>query len=629
MKRQKLITKIVMLPLFGLLILSFAVWGIGDIFRTEGHGQNVASVGDTTIDQRSYAQELSQEIANISRRFGTQLSPEQAQAFGIPQQVLNRLISRALLDETTNRLGLLMTEEQMRAEILENPAFQGATGRFDRNRFNLILRERGMSEAQFLGILSQDVQRQQVIEAVTEGALAPDSLTKQLFGYREERRIADYVVIENGNAGDVGTPDETALRETYESATGSFMTPEYKVITLVHLRVSDTVAEISISEDALLAEFEARREALSKPERRNITQAVLPDEAAARALADEVAGGAGFAEAAQAATGRPPVELGLVSQGELLGELGGAAFDLAVGAVSEPIQSPLGWHVLLVSAIEAAEAADLDTLREQLTREMAESQAIDIVIEQANRYDETIAGGISIEEAAASLGIESRRIAAIDLQGRDAAGNPVEGLPALNEFVEVLRETAEGDTSLLTETLDGDYFIIRVDDIIPAAPRPLAEVREDVVRLWQARELGRISQERAEALVERLEAGETFASLAEAEGLTLQRTEAITRFENNPQRSPAPALSQQLFDLKEGDVTLAATPGSQIVAKLVDVLGADQEGQDERLAQLSDQLTGAIKDDIFQQFLASLREEIDITVNQRLIDETLTGGSAY
>ncbi|NIA67332.1 hypothetical protein HBA54_01865 [Pelagibius litoralis] len=629
MKRQKLITKIVMIPLFGLLILSFAVWGIGDIFRTDGHGQNVATVGDTVIDQRSYAQEVSREIGNVSRRFGTQLTPEQAQAFGIPQQVLNRLVSRAVLDEMTDRLGLLMTEDQMRAQILENPAFQGATGRFDRNRFAQALQFSNMSEAGFLQILSRDTQRQQLTQAVTEGAVAPRSLTEQLFTYREERRIADYVVIPNDSAGDVGEPDAAAIQETYDSAIDNFMTPEYKAITLVHLRVADAAAEISVSEETLLAEFEARRETLSTPERREITQAVLPDEAAAQALADKIAEGTDFAAAAQEQTGRAPVSLGLVAETELLAELGGPAFQLALEEVSGPIQSPLGWHIVVVSAIEEGEEAELENLREQLTREIAENQAVDIVIEQANRYDDAIAGGLPIEDAAGNLGIESRQIAAIDIQGRDTAGNAIEGLPTLNEFIDVLRNTAEGDTSLLTETLEGDYFVIRIDGTTEAAPRPLDEVREDVVRLWQARELGRVSQERAQALVDRLEAGEDFAALATAEGLTLERTEAITRFENNPQRTPAPALSQQLFDVREGEVVLAATSGSQIVAKLVDVLGAEQDGREERLTQLSDQLASSIKDDIFQQFLASLRQEIDISINQRLIDQTLTGGSAY
>ncbi len=627
MKNQKLIVKIVMFPLFALLILSFAVWGIGDIFRPQGHNQSVAAVGDTLIDQRSFSQELSREIATMSQRFGTQLTPEQARAFGIPQQVLNRMISRALLDEAANELGLMITEEQMRSQILDNPTFQGPTGGFDRNRFAQALQFSGMSEAQFLAILSGDTKRQQLTQAVTEAAVAPQSITERLFAYREERRTADYLVIPNDSLGEPGEPDGAAVQETYESASGSFMTPDYKEITLVHLRVADAMDGIAVSEEVLLEEFESRRDELSQPERRDVVQAVLPDEAAAQALADRLSEGADFAAAAEAATGRAPVSLGFIPQSALPAELGGPVFDLEPGMPSAPLQSPLGWHVVVVNEVEEGQEAELEDLRGQLSEQIAQAQAIDLVIEQANRYDEAIAGGIAIEDAAATLGIEARRIDAIDSQGRDAAGSLVERLPALDEFLELLRTTAIGDTSLLTETLDGDYFILRVDGEIPAELRPLEDVRDDVISLWKARERGRMGQEKAEAVADRLRNGEDFAAVAEAEGLPVQRTEAITRFETDPARTPAPALSQQLFEVAEGDVTLVPMPGSQIVARLVEVQGAEAEGQDARLEQLSNQLAGSIRDDIFQQFLASLESELDVTVNQRLIDETLTGAA--
>ncbi|WP_420348290.1 SurA N-terminal domain-containing protein [Pelagibius sp.] len=616
-----------MFPLFGLLILSFAVWGIGDIFRTGGHGQSVASVGNTLIDQRSFSQELSREVATMSQRFGTQLTPEQARAFGIPQQVLNRMISRALLDEAANELGLMITEEQMRTQILDNPSFQGATGNFDRNRFAQALQFSGMSEAQFLAILSGDTKREQLIQAVTEAAVAPESVTERLFAYREERRVADYIVIPNDSLGEPGEPDEAAIQETYENASDSFMTPDYKRITLVHLRVADAMAGIAVSDEVLQEEFDSRRDELSQPERRDVVQAVLPDEAAAQALAERLAEGADFAAAAEAATGRAPVALGFIPESALPAELGGPVFDLEPGRASAPIQSPLGWHVVVVNAIEAGQEAQFEDLRDQLSDEIARAQAIDLVIEQANRYDEAIAGGIAIEDAAANLGVESRRIEAIDNQGRDRDGNVIEALPALNEFLELLRTTALGDTSLLTETLDGDYFIVRVDDEIAATLRPLPEVRDDVIRLWQARERARMGQEKAESVAERLRSGEDFGAVAEAEGLQLLTTEPVTRFETDPARTPAPALSQQLFEIETGEIALVPTPGSQIVARLADIQGAAAEGQEARLQQLSDQLAGSIRDDIFQQFLASLEQDLDVTVNQRLIDEALAGAA--
>ena len=181
MKPRKLFLKLVTGVLFSLLILSFAVWGIGDIFRGSGQAQAVAEVGGTTIEQRQFAQELSNEINSMSRRLGVQLTMDQARAFGLPQQVLERMITRAMLDELSSRLGMLVTEEQMRKQLLENPDFQGAGGRFDRNRFTQVLRFSGMTEQGFLARAGEDIKRQQLVAAMTDAAVAPGSLAERLF----------------------------------------------------------------------------------------------------------------------------------------------------------------------------------------------------------------------------------------------------------------------------------------------------------------------------------------------------------------------------------------------------------------------------------------------------------------
>lgn len=623
MKPRNLLTKIVTIILFSLLILSFAVWGIGDIFRGGGQSQMIAEIGDTGIDQQQYAEELSNEIASISRQLGTPLTIEQARAFGIPQQVLSRLISRAVLDEMAARMSLLVTQEQMRQQILENPSFQGATGRFDQNRFAQALSYANLSEQRYLSLIGSDIMRRQLTAAATEAAVAPKSLAEQLLSYRGARRVGDYLIIANDSFTDLGDPDEAALQETYDTASGSFMTPAYKRISLAVLSLADAAKAIAVSDERVAEAFEARKDELSTPERRAVLQAVLPDEAAAQALADRLSEGADFTTAVEQATGRAPVDLGSVTQTQLLPELGGAIFGLDEAGPSAPIQSPLGWHVVLVTAIEPGEEATLEGSREELREELAEAEAIDVVIGLANQFDDALAGGASLEDAAARLNLSLRSIPNIDRQARNPEGGLVEGLPSLSEFLGVLNATQVDDTSLLTETLDGDYFIIRVDGETPARRKPLAEVRDAVAELWRLAESIRLSEEKATALAERLKIGEDFAELAASEGLELSQTEPITRFESDPARTPAALLSQQLFEIAEGEVITVATANSQIVAKLKEVLEPESDGRDAQLAEIEEQLTVSLQNDIFQQFLGALQQEFDVTVNQRLIDQVL------
>jgi peptidyl-prolyl cis-trans isomerase D len=623
MKPRKFVVKIVTFVLFGLLILSFAVWGIGDIFRGGSQAQVVAEIGGTTIGQRQFAEELSNEINSMSRRMGVQLTMDQARAFGIPQQVLERMITRAMLDEMSARLGMLVTEEQMREQLLESPDFLDAAGRFDRNRFAQVLRFSGMTEQGFLARVGEDIKRQQLVAAVTDATVAPESLAERLFVYREERRVADYVSLANDSFGDLGEPDEPALQAIYDAAGDELMTPAYKRITLVVLSVAEAAAKITISDERIAEAFEESKDAFSTPERRTVSQVVLPDEAAAQALADRLSEGADFASAVQQATGRAPVDLGSVTQSDLPDALAAAVFALEAGQTTGPVQSPLGWHVAAVGAIEPGKVGTLEESREQLRQELAGALAIDNVIDLANQFDQARAGGASIEEVAARLNQQAREIPAIDAQARTPDGELVEGLPSVNEFLPVLGRTPLGETSTLTETLDGDYFILRVDGEIPAEKKPLAAVRDQVVEIWREREQARLAEEKATALAERVTNGEALSAVAEAEGLSLQRTEAITRFENAPQRTPSPLLSQQIFDIAEGGATRVSTGSGQIVAQLKEILPPAAEDRDARLEQLETQLTSSLQNDIFQQFLAALQQEFEVTINERLVQQTL------
>ncbi|MEQ8357829.1 MAG: SurA N-terminal domain-containing protein [Kiloniellaceae bacterium] len=624
MKTRNLLVKIVTVILFSLLILSFAVWGIGDIFRSGGSAVAVAEVGDTVIDQQAYARELSREVVNLNRRLGAQLTGQQMRAFGIPQQVLSRMISQAILDEQVARMGLLLTEDQMHRQLLENPGFQDGTGRFDGNRFTLFLRQINMTEQGYLALLSKESLRQQLTSAVTAAAVAPESLAEQFLSYRGERRIADYLTIDAARFEDIGEPDSTALQETYDNADSRFMKPAYKSISLAVLSVDDAAAEVAVSDARVAEAFEARKADLFAPERRSVSQAVVPDEAAAEALADRLAAGADFAAAVEEATGRPPVDLGTLSQNDLPAALGAPVFALAAGQTSRPIQSPLGWHVVLVREIEPAEEASLEDYADELRRTLVEEEAINIVVELANQFDEELASGASLEQAADQTNVELRKIAAIDSQGRAPNDEVLDGLPPLEDFLAVLNATPSGETSVLSESLEGDFFIVRVDGETPAQKQPLAEVREQVVELWRENERARRAKEMGDAIAGRLNEGRDIAAVAEAEGLSVEETPAVTRFENSQQQTLDPRIAPQLFEIDAGAAASFAVPGGQIVVQLKEVLPPDSEGRDTRLAEISEQLTSSLQDDIFQQFLAALQADFDVTVNQRLVDQIVT-----
>ncbi len=621
-KRKNIVVKSVTFVLFGMLIASFAVWGIGDIFRTPIQVRAVAEVGEQPIHQQDYASALRREINRIGRRFGAQLEIDQARALGIPDQVLSQMIGRALFDQKAAGLDMIVTDAQVRRLVHREPAFQNSLGEFDRNRFDQQLRNLGMGEGEYIETLRRDITRQQIAGAVSEAVAAPRQLAEALYRYREERRVARVLIVPNASITDLPAPDAAALGAFHTEFSDRFMAPERRAVTLIQLRVEDLAAETTVSETKLREEFEARFEDFVTPERRAIEQIVLDDEETAREAETRLNGGADFAAVARELTGEGPIDLGTLEKEALPTELADAAFSIEAEAASAPVESPLGWHILRILKVEPGSEPTFAEVREQLALDTAMDMAVENRDSIANQLDDELAAGATIEEAGRSLGLALRRIDAIDRQGKTPAGEPVEDLPP-DRFLEVAFETEAGTESLLTESSSGDYFILRVDGVTAAQLRPLGEVREQVIELWRAAQRANLARERAEALAERAKVGRELETLAAEAGLVTSTTAPITRFETAPTRTPSPALASKLFRIQPGEVTTATAPEGHIVAKLIEIQPADPAGNADDVAAVKEGLTGALQGDLLEQFMTTLRAEYGVTVNERMLEDLL------
>jgi peptidyl-prolyl cis-trans isomerase D len=625
MKSRKLIAKILTGVLFSVLILSFAVWGIGDIFRGGGQARIVAEIGDVKIDQQRYSQELSREINRLSQRFGTRLEVDQLRALGIDRQVLQQMVSRALFDQQAEDLRLLVTKAQILDRIAEEPSFQDEFGNFSRVRYFEALRVANLSEDAFTASLRGDIKRLQLVNSAIDGVAGPKKLAELIFTHQQQRRVAEYLVLANDAMADPPAPEAADLQSFYDAQAQSFMAPEYRGFTLISLEPETMAEEISVTEEELRAEFDSRREEFVVAERRSIEQMVFNEEAEAVTASERLEAGEDFTVLAEELTGQPAVVLESVEEFELLPELGAAAFRLAEDAPSAPLNSPLGWHILRVVEIEPGHEPDFVAVRDELEKDIAMRRAVDSMIELANQFDDELAGGADLSEAASALGLAQRRIDSFDRQGMDAEGNVVENLPPLEELAPVVFDTASGEDSLLTETSDGGYFAVHINRVTPAARRPLEEVRDQLLNLWRETEKVKQAEAKAAALVARLEQGETLADLAEAEGLTVATSQAITRNEADPAKTPSAAFSSRLFDLSVGEAVAVQTATGHIVAKLIEIQAAAPNEMTEEVGATRDNLGQSMRSDMLEQYLLALRRKYGVRINDRLAQEVLRG----
>ena len=634
-KLRKQAAKILMSLLFGLLIMSFAVWGIGDIFRGSSQTTAVAEVGGAEIDVRTFSQYLTRDINRLQTQFGGRLEIDQIRALGIVERLLQELITGTLLDEQANVMGMVISQDQMKQRIVSEPLFQDETGRFDRFLFDQALQAANLSEAAYVIGVERDLLREQLGTAASGAVRVSRRFVEDFYRYRDERRVAETITVPRGGGEAFPEPDDAALQAVLTSRADRFQTPEVRSLTLIELRAEDLMDEVRVSDEELQDEFDVRQAEFAKPERRSLEQVLFDSEAEAAAFKTALDGGREFAAAAEALE-LSPVVLAELSQAELSGQmadLAEAAFALQAGQVTKPIESPFGWHVVRVTEILPPYEAVFEDQREVLQAEIAERYAVDSLISLANQLDDELGAGAELEEAADSLGLAVTNLRGLDRTGATstttstttAAGEQPD-LPQSDDFLRDVFAAEIGETSLLSETPDGDYFVFRVDQATPPALRPLDEVRAEVLDLWRQEEARQHALIQAEALADQVRLGSDMAGIASAEGLSLGRTAAIDRFGSDPEAAASPDLTAKLFGLGQDEIAVAEVPDGWVVLKLAGVQPGDPVANAQAVEILADGLAQSLQNDVMTAFTQELDRNLGVSINQGAIDAVL---SAY
>lgn len=622
-KQQSGFKKILVFILFGFLVLSFGLWGIGDIFRGGGQATTVATVGEREITVQAYDRALRDEIRRLQQSAGNSLTREQLVALGVEQRALQPLIQRALVQAWAEDVGLVVTEQQLLDQIAREPAFQ-VEGRFSQQRYELTLRDAGYTEATFLAALAFDILRENLLDPVREAAELPASESERLFAHLAERRVADYLLLASATFDEaLGEPEQAALEQVYEDYAAQFEAPEYRRITLLHLTPDQFRNEVQVSDEQARAFYEENAASFAEPARRSLLMVSYDSEEEAQAALAEVQGGRPLAEVA-ADSGRTPTTLnGQTEQqlGAVLSGLEEAVFGLDPEARYGIGESLLGWHLFEVTEASNASERSFEEARAEIVDALELRGAGEALDSIAAQVDEEVSSGATLPEVSERLNLPLREIEAIDRDGRDRNGEALENLPSPAQFLPEVFRAEVGLETLLLQAADGSWFAFRLEEVMPPATRPFAEVETEVRALWARLERRRLASEAAEELVVRInEQGATLAEIAAEREATVQTTQPLARDETSPDMTPAAGLAAALFAAEPGQAVTAAGEQGAVVAVLRDVQRTTAGEDAERFGNLTANLKEAVENDLVTLMVRSLQQTYPVEINQQALD---------
>lgn len=584
---------------------------------------NLAVVNGQAVRPRQLSRELDLFLRG-QRNQGQQVTQEQAIEAGVHLRLLESIIGRTAARVYAEKLGVIPSHAQVAERIRVIPAVQNpVTGAFDETAYDAFLRDVGYTRAEFEDDVRGEISTQMLLEAMVAGIRAPTSFGELAYVYDGESRVVTIAEAPGSAAGNIPAPTEEQLQTLWEQSQEQLRTPEFRALTLVSARPEDFISRVTVPEEQLREEFEARRPALAQPERRSYVRITAQTEAQANDAAARLGRGEALESIASALGVQTARGQNETRDGVTDAAVAEAVFGTAPRSAPRVVRGQLSPFVVVrVEAVQPAVQPDYAAMREDLRLAIAADEAADLLNAAVSAFEDARGAGTPIADAARQQGLTVTQIAGVDAQGRDMNGAPIETLAGADEVLTTAFATAEGEASDFIPLGDADV-IISVDRIIPSRVRALDEVRNELAQSWIARERASRLRALGERVREAVGGGSSFAQAARAARFNVVvNAREITR--RDAAQIPARGLAAQIFNAREGEIVteLRADGGAVLVAwvehiRRVDPAAAPQAVEANR-AQMGQVLTQSFGEAVQADIVARGRARRNDALIERL-----------
>jgi peptidyl-prolyl cis-trans isomerase D len=618
--------RIVMGAVMTLLAAIFALWGINDIFH--GFGRTyLAKIGDVEISPDQFSQAYNDRMQALSRQVGHPLTAQEANAVGLPAQVLGQMVAEAGLDQLARRMRLGIPDAEIVQRVVHDPHFQTPTGQFDRAMFENFLSQIGYSEQRFFDEQRRTIPRRDLTAAVSGDIMVPNTSLEAINQYQNQERSIEFVTLGPQQAGDIPQPTPEELSQYFDERKILFRAPEYRKVVTLTVTPEALAKTIEVSDADVQKAYEQNQKAYSTPERRHVEQIVFPNMADAQAASDRIKSGTSFAAIAAERGLKPSdIDLGKVAKSDIIDpKVAEAAFALKQGEVSPPIEGRFGIVLVTVQQIEPASTKPLSTVAPFIRNDLAQERAKAQVQDLHDKIEDARAGGATLPEVAQKFNLSAVTVD-VDRSGRDPSGKPVTNL---TDAAQVVSAAFANDVGVDTYPIDtnGGYVWYEVQGVTPARDRTLDEVKGDVEQRWRDDQIAKRLEAKAADLLDKAKNGNPFDALASGVGAKVENAAGLKRGTTPPGLS-AKVLDAVFHTAKDAfGSSVGDKPTQWVVFRVTDVKTPPLDPNSAEGKKLEQILQNAMSNDLFSQYVGWFENELGTKVDQAALSQAV-GNSA-
>ena len=619
---------VITLGVLGVIALAFAA---GDITNVRGNrtgtlsGDAIAEVGGIKVGE-----------ADLRKRAQTafegyrQQQPTLDMATFVNQggfaAVLDRTVNGLALQDFAQGVGMAASKRAIDGEIASIPAFKGFDGKFSQTAYDSILRQQGLTDKALRDDIARDMLARQLLVPTSGATQIPSQLALPYASLLLERRQGAVGFIPVSALG-IGTPpSDTELQTYYVRQRARYTVPERRALRYALVKAADIIAGAKATPAEIAAAYTQAKTRFAATEKRTIAQLVVADQALATTIAGRVKTGTSIAAAARAVGLEASTATGVEKAAfaaQSAPAVADAAFAAAAGAVVGPVRSPLGWHVARVESVQPVAGKTLEQATPELAAELGKTKGAEAIAKVHDDLDSAIAENATFDELVADAKLSPQTTRPLIATGvdPDAPGQPD---PVFARMAQAAFTADQGDAPQLVQTdADGSFAVVGIGQIVPAAPRPLAQIRDIVVRDLVVERNLRAARTLATAAVAKVDKGMPLAQALSQTGLKLPPIQPLnaSRAELARQGGQLPPPVALMFSMAAKRAKLIEAPnrGGWFIVYLDAIQGGNATGNAALIASTRQGLGGVIGREFTEQFTAAVRGHVGVKRNESAI----------
>jgi len=586
--------------------------GAGSFGFTPG---TLAKVGDGQVTER--------ELSALMQRRLNQLRQQNPQAdyasmAGDFPRILESLIQDRALLEFARENGLTISKRMIDAEIVKLPGTKGLNGQFSDEAYQNFLRQQRLTDAEVRDSIGTSLATRMLLGPASANPRIPVGVATPYASMLLEAREAEIGLVPAGLfAAGIPDPTDADIQAFYKQNSGRYLVPEQRVLSIATAG-PEQVAKVAATDQEIEAYYKANQQTYGGSETRNLSQIIIQSEGQARALAQKARGG-GIA----GATSLKAVDRAKLA--DIAGdEVAAATFRAKAGEVVGPIHSDLGWHVIKVESVSAASGKALSAVKSEIAAKVTADKRKQALADLVGKIEDSLADGASLAEAAKAAGLQVMRTPQITAGGIARSQPGFKLAPELAPAIKAGFDLGEGDEPVV-EPLPNDagYALVGLDEVVTAAPAPLASIRDQVESDWKEKQARDKARTVATAIADKTSKGADMKAAIESAGVKLPPPQKVAkrRIELSAANGKVPPALAMMFSLAQGRSRMVADPGGKgfIIIKVTKIVPGNASLQPGLISRTQSEFQQAVPNEYAEQMARAIQADVGVKRNDSAI----------